>query len=47
VRGRDIEQLEQIASSFPDRRTMLTDLTLDPAQRHAGPGRASVMRRIT
>jgi len=40
VRARDIEQLEQIASSFPNRRTMLTDLVLDPpsaTQDLAGP----------
>jgi DNA helicase-2/ATP-dependent DNA helicase PcrA len=40
VRTRDIEQLEQIASGFPNRRTMLTDLVLDPpsaTQDLAGP----------
>jgi DNA helicase-2/ATP-dependent DNA helicase PcrA len=40
VRARDIEQLEQIAASFPDRRTMLTEMVLDPpsaTQDLAGP----------
>jgi hypothetical protein len=30
VRKRDIEQLEQISSNFPNRSTMLTELALDP-----------------
>jgi len=29
-RLRDLEQLEQLASRFPDRQTMLTQITLDP-----------------
>lgn len=32
VRGRDIEQLEQIANNFPSRTAMLADLALDPPQ---------------
>jgi DNA helicase II / ATP-dependent DNA helicase PcrA len=30
VRGRDLEQLEQIAAGYESRRSFLTDLTLDP-----------------
>jgi DNA helicase-2/ATP-dependent DNA helicase PcrA len=40
VRKRDIEQLEQISSNFPNRSTMLTELALDPpsgTQDLAGP----------
>jgi DNA helicase-2/ATP-dependent DNA helicase PcrA len=40
MRARDIEQLEQISSTFPSRRAMLTDLALDPTggtQDLAGP----------
>ena len=39
-RGRDLEQLEQIASRYRDRQTMLTEITLDPpnsTQDLAGP----------
>lgn len=39
-RARDLEQLEQIASRYKDRRTMLADITLDPpasTQDLAGP----------
>lgn len=39
-RSRDLEQLEQIASRYGDRRTMLADITLDPpssSQDLAGP----------
>lgn len=39
-RARDLEQLEQIASRYTDRRTMLADITLDPpasTQDLAGP----------
>jgi len=32
IRGRDLEQLEQISSNFPSRLSLLTDLTLDPPQ---------------
>ncbi|MDB5323074.1 MAG: UvrD/REP helicase [Phycisphaerales bacterium] len=40
VRARDLEQLQQISASFPSRRDLLTDLTLDPpnnTQDLAGP----------
>jgi DNA helicase-2/ATP-dependent DNA helicase PcrA len=40
VRARDLEQLQQISSSFPSRRDLLADLTLDPpasTQDLAGP----------
>jgi DNA helicase-2/ATP-dependent DNA helicase PcrA len=40
VRSRDLDQLEQIAGNFPNRQTMLTELTLDPpasTQDLAGP----------
>ena len=40
VRGRDLEQLQQISSNFNSRRDLLTDLTLDPptnTQDLAGP----------
>ena len=39
-RGRDLEQLEQIAARYRDRQTMLTEITLDPpasTQDLAGP----------
>jgi DNA helicase-2/ATP-dependent DNA helicase PcrA len=39
-RLRDLEQLEQLASRFPDRQTMLTQITLDPptsTEDFAGP----------
>lgn len=39
-RGRDLEQIEQIASRYGDRRTMLAEITLDPpssTQDLAGP----------
>jgi DNA helicase-2/ATP-dependent DNA helicase PcrA len=37
ARGRDLEELERIATGFPSRAQFLTDLTLDPIERLARP----------